>query len=45
VVPALVGGAHLRISEGAVLDVPLRLHSLLESDSTLLARWFVASDG
>ncbi len=42
VVPSLVGGAHLRIAEGATLDVPLRLHSLLESDSTLLARWFVA---
>ncbi len=45
VVPTLVGGAHLRIAEGPVLDVPLRLHSLLESDSTLLARWFVASEG
>ena len=44
-VPSLVGGAHLRITEGALLDVPLRLHSLLESDSTLLARWFVVSEG
>ena len=41
VVPTLVGGSHARIAEGASLDVPLELHALLESDSTLLARWFV----
>lgn len=49
VVPMLVGGSHARIAEGAPLDVPhgvpLELHALLESDSTLLARWFVASRG
>jgi len=41
VVPTLVGGSHARIAEGAPVDVPLELHSLLEADSTLLARWFV----
>jgi riboflavin biosynthesis pyrimidine reductase len=39
--PALVGGTHSRIAEGADVDVPLRLHALLEHDSTLLARWLV----
>jgi riboflavin biosynthesis pyrimidine reductase len=43
VVPTLVGGSHARIAEGDPLDVPLELHSLLDSDSTLLARWFVRS--
>ena len=41
VVPTLVGGSHARIAEGDPLDVPLDLHALLESDGTLLARWFV----
>ena len=41
VVPALVGGSHARIAEGAPVAVPLDLHSLLEADSTLLARWLV----
>ena len=41
VVPTLVGGSHARIAEGAPVDVPLDLHSLLEADGTLLARWFV----
>ncbi len=45
VVPSLVGGSHVRIAQGADLDVPLRLHTLLDADSTLLARWFVASGG
>jgi riboflavin biosynthesis pyrimidine reductase len=45
VVPSLVGGSHARIAEGAELDVPLRLHTLLEADSTLLARWFVDRKG
>ncbi len=44
-VPTLVGGSHARIAEGALLDVPLGLHSLLESDGTLLARWFVGPVG
>ena len=44
-VPTLVGGSHARIAEGAGLDVPLRLHSLLESDGTLLARWFMHTSG
>jgi len=46
VVPTLVGGTHARIAEGAPLGVPggpggvpVELHSLLESDGTLLARW------
>jgi riboflavin biosynthesis pyrimidine reductase len=41
VVPSLVAGAHLRIAVGDPLDLPLSLHSLLESDGTLLARWLV----
>jgi riboflavin biosynthesis pyrimidine reductase len=41
VVPSLVAGAHLRIAVGDPLDVPLQLHSLLEDDGTLLARWLV----
>ena len=41
VVPTLVGGSHARIAEGDPLGVPLDLHALLESDGTLLARWFV----
>ena len=40
-VPRLVGGDHRRIVRGPALDVPLRLHTLLESDGTLLARWLV----
>lgn len=39
--PTLVGGTHARLAEGAGFDVPLRLHALLEHDSTLLARWVV----
>jgi riboflavin biosynthesis pyrimidine reductase len=39
--PTLVGGSHTRIAEGAEIDVSLRLHALLEQDSTLLARWLV----
>jgi riboflavin biosynthesis pyrimidine reductase len=38
-VPLLVGGDYPRITHGPAYDVPLRLHSLLESDGTLLARW------
>jgi riboflavin biosynthesis pyrimidine reductase len=40
-VPLLVGGEHPRIAHGPAYDVPLRLHTLLESDGTLLARWLV----
>ena len=40
-VPRLVGGDHPRIVQGPPVDVPLRLHTLLESDGTLLARWLV----
>lgn len=39
VVPRLIGGTHPRITDGPPVDVPLRLHSLLEEDGTLLARW------
>jgi riboflavin biosynthesis pyrimidine reductase len=38
-VPLLVGGEYPRIAHGPAYDVPLRLHTLLESDGTLLARW------
>ncbi len=40
-VPRLLGGDHRRIVDGPPVDVPLRLHTLLESDGTLLARWLV----
>lgn len=43
VVPRLVGGHHPRITDGAPVDVPLRLGLLLEEEHTLLARWYVAS--
>jgi len=41
VVPRVIGGTHPRILDGPPVDVPLRLHSLLEDEGTLLARWFV----
>jgi riboflavin biosynthesis pyrimidine reductase len=41
-VPRIVGGLHTRITDGPPVDVPLSLHTLVESDGTLLARWFVA---
>jgi riboflavin biosynthesis pyrimidine reductase len=40
-VPRVIGGLHPRISNGPPVDVLLRLHSLVEQDGTLLARWFV----
>ncbi len=40
-VPRLLAEQHLRITAGPPVDVPLRLHALLESDGTLLARWLV----
>ena len=41
IVPRVIGGTHPRILDGPPVDVPLRLHSLVEEDGTLLARWFV----
>lgn len=41
IVPQLVGGEHPRILQGPPVDVPLRLHTLLEEDGTLLGRWLV----
>jgi riboflavin biosynthesis pyrimidine reductase len=41
IVPRIVGGGHRRITDGPPVDVPLRLHTLVEQDDTLLARWFV----
>jgi riboflavin biosynthesis pyrimidine reductase len=41
IVPRMVGGGHLRITDGPPLDVSLRLHTLVEQDNTLLARWLV----
>lgn len=41
VVPLVVAGEHPRIAAGPDVDVPLRLHTLLESEGTLLARWLV----
>ena len=40
-VPRLVAGDHLRVAAGRPVDVPLRLHSILEDDGTLLGRWTV----
>jgi riboflavin biosynthesis pyrimidine reductase len=40
-VPRLIGGEHPRIVAGPPVDVPLTLHTLLEQDGTLLARWLV----
>lgn len=41
VVPHLVAGTAGRITAGADVDVPLRLHTLLEHEGTLLARWLI----
>lgn len=41
VVPRLVAGEHPRITQGPPVDVPLRLHLLLEAEGTLLGRWLV----
>ncbi|CAI9403476.1 dihydrofolate reductase family protein [Nocardioides sp. T2.26MG-1] len=43
VVPRLVAGEHPRITQGPPVDVPLRLHLLLESEGTLLGRWLTDS--
>ena len=42
IVPRLVGGQHPRITHGAPVDVPLRLHLLLEAEGTLLGRWMIS---
>ena len=41
VVPRLLAGEHARMTNGPPVDVPLRLHTLLEDRGTLLARWLV----
>lgn len=41
-VPTLVAGDGLRVLSGAPIDVPLRLHQLVEYDGTLLTRWWVS---
>src|SRR4051812_21405192 len=41
VVPRMVGGPHIRITDGPPLDVPMRLHTLVEDGGTLLSRWYV----
>jgi riboflavin biosynthesis pyrimidine reductase len=38
-VPRLLAGPQVRITDGPPVDVPLRLASLLEQDGTLLGRW------
>jgi hypothetical protein len=40
-VPRLVSGTHPRVTDGPPIDVPLRLHTLLDDQGTLLGRWFV----
>jgi riboflavin biosynthesis pyrimidine reductase len=42
VVPRVLAGEHPRITQGPPVDVPLDLHTLIESEGTLLGRWFVA---
>ncbi len=42
IVPRMLAGEHTRIAQGPPIDVPLDLHTLIEADGTLLARWFVA---
>lgn len=42
IVPRVIGGTHPRLLDGPPVDVPLTLHSLLENEGTLLARWLVA---
>ncbi len=42
VVPEAIAGTHLRITDGAGVDVPLELTTLLEEDGTLIGRWLVA---
>ena len=39
-VPRLVAGTHPRITDGSPVDVALTLHALVESEGTLLGRWF-----
>jgi riboflavin biosynthesis pyrimidine reductase len=39
ITPTIVGGSGKRIVDGPLVDVPLRLSSLVEQDGTLLARW------
>ena len=41
IVPTVVAGRFLRITDGPPVDVPLTLHTLAEEDGTLLARWLV----
>jgi riboflavin biosynthesis pyrimidine reductase len=40
-VPQAVAGSHLRITDGAGVDVRLELAALLEEDGTLLGRWLL----
>lgn len=40
-VPRLIAGEHVRVTAGPPVDVPLSLELLLESEGTLLGRWFV----
>lgn len=41
-VPRMIGGGNPRISDGPPIDAHLALHSMVESDGTLMARWFVS---
>lgn len=44
VVPRVIGGHHMRITDGPPVDVHLHLHTLVEEDGTLLARWLTSQD-
>lgn len=41
IVPRVVGGDGPRIVAGPAVDVPVRLHTLLEREGTLLTRWLL----
>jgi riboflavin biosynthesis pyrimidine reductase len=41
IVPTVVAGRFPRITDGAAVDVALKLHTLAEQDGTLLARWLL----
>ena len=40
-VPRVLAGDNLRLAAGRPVDVPLRLHAMLEAEGTLLGRWTV----
>ncbi|GAA1476828.1 bifunctional diaminohydroxyphosphoribosylaminopyrimidine deaminase/5-amino-6-(5-phosphoribosylamino)uracil reductase [Nocardioides aestuarii] len=41
-VPRMIGGGNPRISDGPPIDAHLTLHSMVEEEGTLMARWLVS---